>query len=121
MVAEIKEDDRDGEYYASHKLKASLPNSKDRKQISLVPVEIVKDVKKSGSDNSGYKGIQGSVCDKLRVRCDITAEPPYDEDCGEKSDDHHQAVAPYGQRGERYFKKFTVHFVRVSCLVARGS
>ncbi|GAH72453.1 unnamed protein product, partial [marine sediment metagenome] len=112
MIPEVEEYDRDGEYYTTQKLKAALPNGEYREQISLVPVEIMNDVKKPGSDYAGYEGIKGGIGDELRVWGDISAEPSYDEDRGEKCDDHHQAVTPYGQRCERYFEKLTMHLFR---------
>jgi len=110
MVAEVEENDRNGEYYATQKLQAALPNNEYRNQISAIVVEIVNNVKKSRSDDTGYEGIKGGICDELRVWGDISAEPSYDEDRREKCDDHHQAVTPNGQRCERYFEKLTMHF-----------
>ncbi|GAH70621.1 unnamed protein product, partial [marine sediment metagenome] len=41
---------------------------------------------------------------------DISTEMSYQENGCEKADDHHQAVAFYGQMDEGYLKKFRIHW-----------
>ena len=111
MVHHVKKYDGDGKYYATQKLKTALPDGEYGEQISFVSgVEVVNDVEKSCSDDAGDEGIEGGIRDELWVGCDVSAQSSYDVDGREKCDDHHQAIAPHGQRSERYSKKYTVHW-----------
>jgi len=109
VVEEIKKDDDNGEGNTAQKFEAALPYSKDGKRTVAEGVEIMDDVEEACAGHATNKGVECGVGDKLGVGGEAAAEAPYEGDGGEKADDHHQAVAFYGQVDERYFEEFRMH------------
>jgi len=121
VIPEIKKDDGDGQEDTSQELDAAPPNSKDGKQVALKLVKIVDYKEEACSHHPGYQRIEGCVSNKLGVRRDISAEAPYYPDGQEKADNHHQAVARYGQMNEGYLEKLRMHLFLTLSLVGGTS
>jgi len=109
VIPEIEKDNGDCQEDAPQEFDATPPDSKDGKQVAFKLVKIVDHKEEACSDHSGYEGIEGGISNELGVGGDISAEAPYDPDGQEEADNHHQAIARYGQMNEGYFEKLRMH------------
>ena len=86
--------------------------AKTESRSVLKSFEVMDYVKQSRSHDAGDERVKCCVGNHLRVGCDIAAEASYQKNRREKADNHHQAVAFYGQVRKRYLKKYGMHSVQ---------
>ena len=87
----------------------ALPDREDAQQIAAKLVEIVDHIEDTGPHDAGDERIQGCVGDVLRIGRKPPAQVANDRHRGQKSDDHHQAVALDGHVDQWEFEQFGVH------------